>query len=175
MPGTPEQSSQGGAGLPGVSIRNLELSDHRFIISVVNDWWGGRNMTGLLPRLFFEHFRPTSFVAECDRAVVGFLIGFISQTTPSEAYIRFAGVRPDCRGQGLGRALYQRFFAVVRGSGCSAVRCVTSPVNKTSIAFHVRLGFAIEPGSKTVDGVPVTPDYDAQGGDRVLFFRALAD
>jgi hypothetical protein len=49
------------------------------------------------------------------------------------------------------------------------VHCVTSPVNKRSIAFHQAMGFEIEPGDTTVDGVAVASDYDGRGGDRAKF------
>ena len=42
-------------------------------------------MRAMLPRLFFEHFRDTSFVAEEDGEIVGFLCGFLSQTYPDQA------------------------------------------------------------------------------------------
>ncbi|MBP1997084.1 hypothetical protein J2Z66_008762 [Paenibacillus eucommiae] len=36
--------------------RSIRESDYLKIITVLNDWWGGRQMTHLLPKLFFEHF-----------------------------------------------------------------------------------------------------------------------
>jgi ribosomal protein S18 acetylase RimI-like enzyme len=130
------------------TIRNAEAADYDRISPLVDDWWGGRQMRTLLPRLFFEHFRETSFVAEADGEVVGFLNGFLSQTWPDEAYIHFVGVRPDRRGGGLARELYERFFAVARANGRARVRCVTAPVNDGSIAFHRALGFTVERGDE---------------------------
>lgn len=43
-------------------------------------------MAGLLPQLFFEHFQPTSFVIEEDGKLQAFLVGFRSQTTPTEVH-----------------------------------------------------------------------------------------
>jgi ribosomal protein S18 acetylase RimI-like enzyme len=121
-------------------------------------------MRAMLPRLFFEHFRDTSFVAEEDGELVGFLCGFLSQTFPDQAYVHFVGVRPDRRGSGLGAELYDRFFTATRAAGRSVVRCVTAPVNKGSVAFHRRLGFEIE---AEVD------DYDGAGEARVLLRKRL--
>ena len=121
-------------------------------------------MRAMLPRLFFEHFRDTSFVAEEEGEVVGFLCGFLSQTYPDQAYVHFVGVRPDRRGDGLGRDLYERFFAVAREAGRDVIRCVTAPVNEASIAFHRRLGFEVE---AEVD------DYDGAGAARVLLRKRL--
>ena len=121
-------------------------------------------MRAMLPRLFFEHFRDTSFVAEEDGELVGFLCGFLSQTYPDQAYVHFVGVRPDHRGGGLGRELYERFFAAARAADREVVRCVTGPVNKASIAFHRRLGFEIE---------AEVGDYDGAGEARVLLKKRL--
>ena len=120
-------------------------------------------MAAMLPKLFFVHFRDTSFVAEDDGGLAGFLCGFRSQTHDDEAYIHFVGVDPDRRGSGLGRALYERFFAAVAPR--TMVRAVTSPVNERSVAFHRALGFEIE---------RVDEDYDGRGEPRVLLVKHLA-
>lgn len=155
-------------------IRNIRAEDYNDIISVINDWWGGRRMADMLPKLFFVHFRDTGFVVEEDGKVVGFLVGFISQSRPQEAYIHFVGIHPDHRKQGLARRLYVEFFKAVKEKGCDTVRCVTSPVNRTSIAYHTSIGFEIEQGDGSIDGVPVHRNYDGRGGDRVLFIRSLS-
>ena len=102
-------------------IRHANPSDYGRVIQHVNAWWGGREMAPMLPKLFFLHFEGTSFVAEDDEGkLVAFLIGFLSQTDPEEAYIHFVGVAPDQRGSGIGRELYERFFAVVAEQGRDA-------------------------------------------------------
>lgn len=156
-----------------VLIRHAEPSDYRSIIAVVDEWWGGRHMADMLPKLFFVHFRPTSFIAECNGEVVGFVIGFVSQTHSEEAYIHFVGVHPSHRHGGLAKKLYEWFFAAAEKLGCRVVRCVTSPVNKGSISFHRRMGFTAEDGGKLFDGTPIVEGYDGEGEDRVLFFKAL--
>jgi GNAT superfamily N-acetyltransferase len=149
------------------------LADRFSEISVIDQWWGGRQMADKLPRLFFEHFTDTSFAAEHDGKLAGFLAGFISQSRPGEAYIHFVGVDPTQRGSGLGRLLYEAFFQVAGARGCVLVRAVTSPVNRGSVAFHQRMGFRLEPGDAQVDGIPFSPGYDGHGGDRVRFIRSL--
>jgi len=154
-------------------VRNAEPTDHARIVRVVDEWWGGRHMAPLLPRLFFEHFRGTSFVVEEGGELVGFLVGFLSQSYPDEAYIHFVGVRPDRRGAGVARSLYERFFDVVRADGRSVVRAITAPVNRISIAFHEAVGFDVEPGDGEVDGVPVHLDHDGPAVDRVVFRKSI--
>lgn len=154
-------------------IRNTEPRDFYFITSVIDDWWGGRKMRDMLPKLFFVHFRDTSFIAEMDGRIVGFLNGFFSQSFADEAYIHFVGVHPAYRQHHIARALYEKFFEVTRAAGRHTVRCVTSPVNKTSIAFHLRMGFEIEAGDVTVDEISAHSNYDGKGESRVLFLKQL--
>jgi predicted GNAT superfamily acetyltransferase len=157
----------------GYTVRTIRESDHEKIISVVNEWWGGRDMAWLLPRLFFQHFGDTSFAAEEDGELVGFLIGFVSQSRVGEAYIHFVGVRPDRRKKGVGRHLYELFFDEIGKRGCTKVGCITSPVNEGSIAFHRAMGFFLKESDTEVDGVPVHRHYDGLDRDRVVFEKTL--
>jgi len=158
-----------------IRIRNAEPSDYQLIICALNDWWGGRNMRNMLPKLFFVHFRQTSFVAESGGRIVGFVTGFVSQTYPEQAYIHFVGVHPEFRSRNVGRSLYEHFFSVVTSFDCKVVRCVTLPTNKHSVAFHLRMGFQVEPTETNVEGLCVARDYDGIGEDRVLFVKRLKD
>jgi predicted GNAT superfamily acetyltransferase len=149
-----------------VSIRHVQPSDYGRVIQHVNEWWGGREMAPMLPRLFFIHFESTSFVADRDDGTLaGFMIGFLSQTDAETAFVHFVGVAPGERGSGLGRELYEAFFDAARAQGRSVVRCVTSPQNADSLAFHQALGFEQE---------GVAEDYDGAGNSRVLLVRRLA-
>jgi ribosomal protein S18 acetylase RimI-like enzyme len=154
-----------------MQLRNAQPRDYTRVSEVLNAWWGGRQMREMLPKLFFVHFRDTSFVMEAGDELAGFLCGFLSQTYPSEAYIHFVGVNPRFRKMGIARQLYEKFFAVVRERGIHRVRAVTAPINATSIAFHRALGFEIEPGDAEQDGVSVHTNYDGRGEDRVLFVK----
>jgi len=156
-----------------IRIRQIKESDYDPIISVLDEWWGGRQMASMLPRLFFKHFSETSFLAEIDAKKVGFLIGFFSPTYDSEAYIHFIGVHPDYRKSGIGRFLYHHFFDVTRKHERNMIRCVTSPVNTSSIAFHQLIGFRTEPCTGDSSNIPIYRNYDGPGEDRVLFFKRL--
>ncbi|MFJ8519535.1 GNAT family N-acetyltransferase [Lysinibacillus xylanilyticus] len=156
-----------------MEIRSVKGSDYYVISPLINEWWGGRNMSDKLPKLFFDHFTQTSFVAEKDGKLVGFLIGFLSQTHPNEAYIHFVGVHPEYRKHNIGKHLYNKFFNAVKQNNRSVVRCVTSPVNKVSIAYHTKMGFEIEDGDRIVDGLSINTDYDGEDQDRVLFVKNL--
>lgn len=156
-----------------MEIRNVKGSDYYMISPLINEWWGGRQMSNMLPKLFFDHFKNTSFIAEIDGSIVGFIIGFMSQSELDAAYIHFVGVHPAFREQKIGKRLYHEFFNVVKQRNRNVVHAVTSPVNKASIAYHTKLGFDIEKGDREMDGVSVFSDYDGPSQDRVLFMKRL--
>src|ERR1044071_601997 len=105
----------------GFELRPLEPGDRRRIASVVDEWWG-RPLGGLLPRPFFTEFRNTSFVVERDGELVAFLVGFLSQSNPEDAYIHAVAVAPTWRRRGLGPLLYERFVEVARRHGRTRIR-----------------------------------------------------
>jgi predicted GNAT superfamily acetyltransferase len=146
-----------------VIVRRAQAEDHPRVLAVAEQWWGGRPISGLAKRLFFDHFADTSLVAEDEAGLAGFLVGFLSQARPDEAYIHMVGVRPDRRGSGLARGLYERFFDLARGHRRGVVTCITSPINRGSIAFHTAMGFTAE----------LDPDHEGPGQDRVFFRREI--
>jgi L-amino acid N-acyltransferase YncA len=159
-----------------VRLRRPMEADHAVLVVQVDDWWGGRKIHELLPRLWFQHFTGTSWVAEdTDGRLVGFLVGFVSPDRPDEAYIHMVGTSPNHRRAGLGRTLYERFFDDMRGLGIRRVKAVTWPGNQVSVRFHRAMGFvpADGPGTQKLYGTPAYPDYDADGDDRVAFSREL--
>lgn len=160
-------------GLDDVIIRNAQPLDHEKIISVMPEWWSGRDLSSSVLKVFFIHFRNTAFIAEIGGQRVGFLVGFLSQSEENVGYIHFAGVHPKFRKVGIGRLLYEKFYSVCRANERSIIKSCTSPVNKLSINFHKKMGFDIEQGNGIVDGVSVTVDYLGKGNPKVLFKKRL--
>lgn len=153
-------------------IRNCRSEDYLSVRSILKSWWNGRDMK--LPRLFFEHFQDTSFIIENEKEeMIGFLIGFLSQSQPHEAYIHFVGVHPDYRRKGLALKLYQLFFEKVKKADVRRIRCVTSIINKASISFHTQIGFEVVKGDQKIDGVDVHSNHGGIGVDRVLFLKQI--
>lgn len=150
--------------LDSIRLRDMREDDYSLFITRLDEWWGGRQMAAMLPRLFFVHFPDTSVVATDGDRPIGFLCGFQSGGNSDVAYIHFVGVDPAYRARGVGRLLYEWFFDRARRLGRNTVECVTSPVNERSLAFHRALGFSATPIS----------DYDGPGEDRMKLVRQLA-
>jgi ribosomal protein S18 acetylase RimI-like enzyme len=157
----------------GPAIRPARPDDYERIIAVVDEWWG-RPIADKLPRLFLDHFSSTSLIAEdAGGELAGLLIGLFSADRADEAYVHFIAVSPAERGGGLARALYERFFALAAADGRTRVRAITAPVNRGSIRFHQALGFALEEGDSSDDGIPYMREWDGPGAPRVRFVREL--
>jgi hypothetical protein len=89
-------------------IRQLSTADYPVVISVIDQWWGGRAMADKLPRLFFQHFTDTSFAAERDRKPVAFgqQMGF--QPEPGDAEVDGIPVSSGYDGHGGDRVGFIR-------------------------------------------------------------------
>ena len=163
--------------LPEMILRRPVEADHAPIVAVIDDWWGGRRVHELLPRLWFQHFTGTSWIAETpDGRLAGFLVGFISPDEPTIGYVHMVGTNPNLRLGGLGRMLYATFTEDVATRGVERIKAVTWPGNRTSIGFHRAIGFRVDdgPGTQRLYGTPAYPAYDGEGGDRVVFVREVA-
>jgi len=162
--------------LDEITFRRPTEADYEGITGLIDDWWGGRQLDHLLPRMWLQHFTGTSWLAEGpDGRLAGFLIGFLSPDQPDVAYCHLIGVNPNLRRRGLGRALYERFFEEARAGGRNVVTAITWPANHASIAFHRALGFEVEtdPHSQNLYGTPARAGYDFEREDRAILVRAL--
>lgn len=162
--------------------RPLE-ADHPQLVGVVDDWWGGRRLHELLPRVWLQHFTGTSWIAEiaetgqtAESQLAGFLVGFISPDRPDEAYIHMIATNPGLRKRAVARTLYEAFFRDVADRGVRQVKAITWAGNRVSIGFHTAMGFRIVdgPGTEMILGVRAFPNYDYPGEDRVVFTRDVA-
>ena len=159
-------------GLGDYAVRRPVEADHRRLVAVVDDWWGGRHLARLLPRLWLQHFTGTSWIAEApDGTLAGFLIGFISPDDPSVGYVHMVSASPNHRKRGLARGLYRRFCDDVSARGVREVRAITWAGNRASIAFHTAIGFRVDdgPGTQRLYGTAAYPDYEGDGQDMVVF------
>ena len=64
-------------------IREVKESDYLPVITVLNEWWGGRQMAGHAAEIVFQAFLsiPVSLLKR-NGQILGFLIGFVSQGLP---------------------------------------------------------------------------------------------
>ena len=158
-------------------IESLTASHYDYIVNRLDDWWDGRNMMAMLPRLWFKDFQTTSFIAmNEDDTPIGFLVGYFSVNDETKAYVHFIGIDPAYRGIGIGSQLYEAFFNLATSSGATFVEAVTSPNNTKSLLFHESIGFkGISPTGEIASPTDTLfhKDYDGLGEHRILLRKNL--
>ena len=135
------------------------------------DFWGDERTLFLHHPMFVNEFGNSAFVFKEGEQVIAYLFGFISQTAPV-GYVHAIGVRRSRQKQGLGRRLYDHFTQFARKRGCKGLKAITTPGNKTSIAFHRRIGMELM-GESNEEGIPIIKDYSGPGEHRVVFSKKI--
>lgn len=163
-----------------IRLRRPLEDDYAGITRMVDDWWDGKVVQGLLPRLWFRHFAGTSWIAENvdeqgRHRLAGFLVGFVSQHVPGVGVIQAVGVDPNYRRSGIGTALVERYFVDAREASATVVETVFWPGNRRGLLFLAALGFRADPGieARPIYGVPAIEGYDFGTEDRARFTRRL--
>ena len=163
-------------GDEGLVLRRPVEADHARLVRVIDDWWGGRRLSVLLPRLWLQHFTGTSWIAEtADGALAGFLVGFVSPDHPEVGYVHMVAANPNLRKRGVGRGLYAAFSEDCRARGVREIRAITWAGNRVSLGFHRALGFRPDdgPGTAPAYGVPAYRAYEGDDQDMVVLRLAL--
>jgi GNAT superfamily N-acetyltransferase len=92
---------------------------------------------------FGDRRRFETFLAELDAAVVGYAIIFETYSTflalPT-LYLEDLFVRPDARGQGVGKALFEHCRAEAHRRGCGRMEWAVLNWNTPAIKFYERYG-----------------------------------
>jgi ribosomal protein S18 acetylase RimI-like enzyme len=128
-----------------VNVRTAVESDYKLVIGVLVDWWDGRDLRSKVCEDLFHHFNNTCFIVEDENGeLIGFLLGYLSQTFHKEAYISWIGVHPGHRNKGIARMLYERFYEIARKNGRTFVTSYTALVNIKSMQWHKHMGFSVK-------------------------------
>jgi len=145
-----------------MEIRGLTKVDYDYIISVLDQWWGGPAGTRADPMFFYE-FGEHALVAELDGQVIGFLLGVMVPTPSASGYVHLVGIHPDHRRRGVGKRLYGQFTERCRAAGMKRIKSLAAAGHEGPVRFHESMGF---------ESTEV-PDYAGPGRSRVVFVKEL--
>ena len=157
-------------------IRNTLEEDFIKIAEVAEECKPMETERNSIYHIFTKYFNSTCFVAELPSGVIGgFLLGFISQENPEEAYIHLLCVDPKMRGRDIGRKLVEAFVEKVALKGCKKVILITKPINWNSISFYKKLGFIEEKIGETMNvlGTTAIKNYNGDGEHMVVFYKFI--
>lgn len=157
-------------------IRNTLEEDFIKIAEVAEECQPMQTERNSIYHIFTKFFKSTCFVAEStSEDIVGFLLGFISQENPEEAYIHLLCVNPKVRGRNIGKRLIDAFIEAVSLKGCNKVNLITKPINWNSISFYKKLGFLEERSGETMNvlGTTAIKNYNGPGEHMVVFYKLI--
>jgi ribosomal protein S18 acetylase RimI-like enzyme len=158
-----------------MEIRNAKDKDFVDCVNIVRKAWPEFKERESIYHLFCKHFSDTSFIAEENGITSGFLLGFLSQTYASQAYIHLVAVDPRYQRRGFAKRLYKQFLNTAMTKGRSQVKLIVNPDNLASLEFHRRLGFRVHNEESTIDlcGIISSRDYNGPGNHMVVFEKDL--
>jgi GNAT superfamily N-acetyltransferase len=156
-------------------VRNVFDKDFLDIVGKSREWADVVIERESIYHVMTAHFRSTCFVAEDHGIMIGYLLGFRSQSHPHQAYMHLVQVDPAIRGHGVGRRMYERFERAAREMGCTELVTTSRPQNKVGMAFYEGVGFkAVETGETIeVEGVRAIKDYNGPGKHIVLWRKNI--
>jgi ribosomal protein S18 acetylase RimI-like enzyme len=159
-------------------VRRPTPADYPAVIRVADDWWGSRQVPGVLSRLWFEHFAGTSSIAHTvEGELAGFLVAFVSPDHPADVVVVLGGTNPNLRRRGVGRRLHSQLASDAQERGARRILEAVFPGDPGAVAFLRAIGFVpLEmPGTQRLYGIPALANHEWGREDRSLFVRDLDD
>jgi GNAT superfamily N-acetyltransferase len=156
-------------------VRNVFPGDFLGIANKSKEWADIVIERESIYHILTEHFRGTCFVAEDRGEMIGYLLGYRSQTRPQEALVHLIQVAPRLRGNGVGRRIFHQFEAAAKAMGCSRIATHSRPENNDCNRFYRAMGFEMVRGEDTIEvnGMPAVKDYNGPGKHRVVWFKNI--
>ena len=142
--------------------RGITKADFDFVVTVLDRWWGGPSGEKAHPMFFYE-FGDQALIVEDDGQIIGFLLGFVANTTPPTGYVHLVGIHPDHRRRGVGKVLYEQFTERCIAGGARRMKAISNVGHEGSERFHRALGFTARE----------EPDYAGPNRARMVFVKDL--
>jgi len=135
-----------------------------------------------LYKIMAVHFGRTFFVARESNhgfsPVLGFMMGFVSQSIPGHLFVWQIAVSEEAHGRGIGSKLLDRTIKYARESKeCVAVMATVETANTGSQRLFEKMGFHIdserfmEPGQELINrnGHKAVANYYGSGTDQIFY------
>jgi len=158
-----------------LKIRNVREEDFIKIAELARKCNPMATERNSIYHIFTKFFSGTSFVAEENQRIIGFLLGFLSQDNPEEAYIHLLCVHPNFRRNSIASNLLEKFINGVKKKKIRRISLITKPINKRAISFYEKHGFKNykRAGTYKIGDINVFKDYNGKGEDMVLFEKSV--
>jgi L-2,4-diaminobutyric acid acetyltransferase len=170
------------------NIRVLTGEKIRFRIANGTDFMEVHDFVSMCPplesyaehvyKILLRYFGNSCFIAELRKRIVGFVLGFISQTDSQKTYFLWQiGVAPFMQGTGTGTRLLEYVEAHVGDLGCERIEVTIDPENISSQKLFEKMEFRNiskrEGKTVKVNGNLAVKDYYKPGRHFMLYEKKL--
>ena len=120
-------------------------------------------------KIMLRYFKDTCFVALDNGSIVGYIMGFISQTDNKSSFIWQIGVHTDLKRSGVASKLLDAFEKQIMSKGCQRIELTVDPENPASQKLFENRGYEniseTEGETVTVSGKVAVKDYGISEND----------
>jgi len=128
-------------------------------------------------KIMLRYCGDTCFVAEYDKTIVGFVMGFLSQVHDKTYFMWQIGVDPSLRGKDIGIMLLREAEKEIRTRGCERIELTVAAENTVSQRLFEKMGYTniSDNVGETVDvnRVMAVKDYYRPGGHFIVYEKNL--
>lgn len=129
-------------------------------------------------KILLRYFGNSCVVAKWRKRIIGFVLGFISQTHGQSTYFLWQiGVAPYMQGSGLGRRLLAKVEKTATNLGCQRIELTIDPENRPSQKLFEKSGYSNISSKENVTvelkGNTAVKDYYKPGRHFMLYEKKL--
>lgn len=124
-----------------ITVRNVDQKEFLDIHGFVSNCKPLESYPEHFYKIMLRYFGNSCFVAEIDKAIVGFVLGVVSQTDDKTYFLWQIGIRPDRQGCGTGKKFLVLIEEIIRNLGCVRIEVTVDPVNKMSQKLFEKMDY----------------------------------
>lgn len=159
------------------SIRNATEEDFMSVHEFISDFRQLENYSEHVYKILLRYFSSSSFIAERDSDIIGFVMGFRSQDDKDIFFLWQIGVDSGAQGEGVGTNLLKRIEQQARVMGCEKIELSVDPKNIPSQRLFQKCNYnnISEREGETVEinGNIAVKDYYKPGSHFTLFGKKI--
>jgi len=128
-------------------------------------------------KIMLRHFNNSCFVVEEEKKIVGFVLGFVSQTDMKTYFLWQIGIKLSHQGRGIGKKLLTLIEEDIRKLGCVRIEVTVDPVNTASQSLFEKMGYknisSQEGETVEVNSFMAVKDYYKPGRHFMLYEKYI--
>ncbi len=157
-----------------MELRKASFDDYIKLYELIGEIEGIVQHPTHFYKIMITYFGNSIPIVSLNGRIVGFLLGFVSQTDPDEFFIWQLGVSPQHRGKGIAGKIMDYTLSIATESGCRRITATVETTNKPSQLLFESSGFSIVTNNRLGEvieehGKLAIKNYYASGTNQVFY------